>query len=68
MAAPQGGGGGGQGGQDNSAAMLWIMIGIFVFAAGVWYFASEYLIFAYLKIKALEILALSAFTDKLDVV
>ena len=69
MAAPQGGGGGGGGGQqDNSAALLWIMMGLFVLAAVVWYFASEYIIFVYIKFKFIEILFLNLFTNKFTVI
>lgn len=63
MAAPQQ-----QGQADNSMGYLWIVIGIFVAGFAIWYFAHDYIVYAFLKLKSAEIDIISLFTNKLNVV
>ena len=63
MASP--GGGGGQQ-QDNSLGPLWIMVGLCVGLALIWFLFHTYIMMAFIHIKLLEISIFSVFTNKLD--
>lgn len=58
-------GGGGQQ-PDNSLGPLWIMLAICIVGGLVWYFLHAYLVFAFLKIKIIEMAVIGLFTSKLD--
>lgn len=63
MASP--GGGGGQQ-QDNSLGPLWIMVGLCVGLALVWFLFHTYIMMAFIHLKLFEISLFSLFTHKLD--
>lgn len=63
MASP--GGGGGQQ-QDNSLGPLWIMVGLCVGLALIWFLFHTYIMMAFIHLKLFEISLFSIFTNKLD--
>src|ERR1019366_3964345 len=63
MAAPQqqqGGGG------DSSLGPFWILVGLFVFGWGIWYFGHAYIATVILHMKFYEAYLVSFFTNKID--
>lgn len=48
---------------DNSLGILWIIVGLFALALGLWYFAHEQIAAFILKIRWYETLLISYFTD-----
>ena len=63
MASP--GGGGGQQ-QDGSLGPLWILVGLCVGLALIWFLFHTYLMMGFIKLKLFEISLFSFFTDRLD--
>ena len=54
------------GGQaDNSMGYLWIMVGITIAVVAIWYFAHDYIVYAFLQLKSVEISIINLFTDRL---
>ena len=64
MPPNQGAGGGGQ--SDNSLGPLWVMVGLCIFLAVIWYLFHGYIVFAFFKLKLLEISLISLFSQSLD--
>jgi intracellular multiplication protein IcmP len=60
------GGGGQQGGQEGSMGIIWVVAAVFVILGLLWFYLKAYIIFYFLKIKLLEIGAVSLFTHGLD--
>ena len=50
---------------DDSMGYFWILIAIFAALIGIWYFAHNYIVYAYLQLKSAEISFLNLFTNRL---
>lgn len=64
-ASQQGQGGGGGGTKDNHMGFLWIIFGVFILAAIIWYLFHAQIIQGIFYIKLAEISVISLFTDQL---
>ncbi len=63
MAAAQGGG---QGQSDDSMGIIWTIVALFAFFAGIWYFAKRQIVEFYFKLKLWEMDVIGLFTHDLD--